>query len=222
MGVILFEASGSSGAFTTNYIMTHTHKSYGGTNTVVIGAGFSQISPSYLGAPGSVTHTMTYGGVTMTSLGIQALNNAPSGHGWVELFYLFNPPSGSQTVTTTYGTTGSTDNYLGAVTCSYQNVASLGSLVYAYGPGPDQAITVTGGGTDSVAILILGNDQYFSPMPGTRKDNGFNGSPLAIADSILNGSNVFTATQGTATRYWAALGVALNPIPSTAMFTILG
>lgn len=216
MGVILFESSGSGtmpvGTGTT---FSWTHKSYGGPQTVVIVSTFIQLDYTYP-AYESSTHTATYGGTAMTSLAWKYINNRQTA-GWNELFYLFNPPAGSQTVTVT--TTSSPGAFNSGVSCSYQNVASLGSPVTAYGNSTTETLTVTGGSADSVAVASFAN--YYtlnSSVTGLRKNSGWNGAPIDFADSILNsGSNAFTATPP-AQREWCAVGVALQPVPSTKLF----
>lgn len=218
MTVVLFESSNglscADGSSATT--ITYNHTTYGGPNTVVIGAGFCQLGGSYPGTPPG-THTMTFGGVSMTSLGTQALNNV-NNDGFVELFYLFNPPAGTQSVVTTY--TPGTGNYLAAATCTYQNVASLSTKTSAYGNLAAQSITVAGGLTDSVAVAVIGNDQFFTTMTSLRQKSTSAASPIWICDSILNGgSATFTGTQGGA-KNWAALGVALQPVPANRWFSM--
>lgn len=219
MGVILFESSGTGAmAVGPGTSFSWTHKSSGGPNTVVIVAAFIQLDPTYPSYE-STTHTVTYGGVSMTSLGWKYINNQQNA-GWNELFFLFNPPAGSQTVTVT--TTSTATAYNSGVSCSYQNVASLGSAVTAFGNGTSETLTVTGGLADSVAVATFGN--YYTlatSTTGLRKSSGWNGAPIDVADSILNnGSSTFTSIPP-AQRTWSAVGVALQPVPPAKFFSMM-
>lgn len=218
MGAILFEGKGTAvmpvGAGTT---FSWSHKSSGGPNTVAMVWGFLQFDPTYPTYESS-THTVTYGGTSMTSLVWKYMNNART-FGWLELFYLFDPPSGTQTITVT--TTSSANAYNAGVSVSYQNVASLGTPVTAYGQGVTEQITVTGGTADSVAVAGFCNDYTLAvSTTGLRASTLSNGMPVDVADSIMNGgSNAFTSTAA-GTRNWAAVGVALQPIPASKMLTM--
>lgn len=218
MGAILFE-SANTGSMTIGPGTTFswTHKSSSGPKTVVLAFMFFQIDPTYPSYESS-THTVSYGGVPMTSLGWKYMNNQQA-KGWLEVFYLFNPPAGSQTVTAT--TTSSATAYNAGVSLSYQNVASLGTLVTAFGNGTNESLTVPSSVTDAVTVAGFANQYTLATSTaGLRKSSGINGMPVDVADSILNGSNAFTSVS--AGRPWSAVGVPLNPAPPNAAFAMFG
>ena len=214
---VLFESSGSNGITGSSALSySWTHTSAGGPNTVVLVAALwqpanSPRAPSYAESGTS----MTYGGTPMTSLGWQYINNLQS-QGWGELYYLFNPPSGAQTVTAAQ-TFATTDAYNGAVSCSYLNVSSLAPIVPVWGTGSSAALTVAGGISESVSVAAFFNYwKRSTSTTGLRASSNSDGFPVDVADSILvGGSNSFTSAPQAVT--WAALGVALqpNPIPSS-------
>ena len=128
-GVVTFEAvgGGNGGAPASPATLTWSHTSSGGPNTVVLAFANVQPGSSSQTFNGTATHTMNYGGTPMTSLGYQYISNVAS-QGWAEVFYLWNPPAGTETVTYSVSDpkAPANQNYISGNTVSYNNVASMG------------------------------------------------------------------------------------------------
>jgi hypothetical protein len=151
---------------------------------------------------GNVTHTCTYGGVTMTLLG-SPLQYFISGTAYVYLLAF---------VTYTLGGLGTGDSWAAAANSeSYKNVSRFGTPVTASGNSTSPAVTVPSKFYDMVAAGIgsvtTGSISAFNQT--SRWNNpGTTTVATVIGDAPGATSDVFSATA--ATGQWGCVGVPLN------------
>ena len=170
----------------------------------------------------------------MTSLGYQYISNVAS-QGWAEVFYLWNPPAGTETVTYSVSDpkAPANQNYISGNTVSYNNVASMGSLATSYSVGfmSTESLTISGGVPG--AIAVAGFIQEVSlpvGLNGQRWIASGAGWGMAIADaspvasSSVTFSSLITGGKQVPGRSdldsWATVGVMLYPIPTSTTATV--
>lgn len=161
-----------------------------------------------------LTATATWGGIPMTRLGGVYKNNN-STFGFQLVFVLDGIPGGSQNIVVT--PTQSGKSFAGYGTSySYTNVASVGSLVTAYGSGaPSFSVTaahandIVWGATDTNAAVLTG----FS-LTNTRQSNS--GVPYFAAGDAT-GSTSYTVSGSATGAGWS--GVALDLVSAVGLST---
>jgi hypothetical protein len=160
------------------------------------------------GSAGPVTFSMTYGGVSMTQLIINAFDTGGTTQ-FVSIawFYLANPAAGSQTVTATVNTT-SIGCGVQANTVSYLNVLGHGTAVQSSGSGT--SLSQTPGSSAPLWIqAFCSHDGTLSAYNQTLRDSmpsASGSNPVYIGDA--SGSPSFTATNSTSVA-WGSVAVPL-------------
>lgn len=144
---VLFDAVGAGGynigaaGATTVNTKTFAHTVAADANCIVVA--LQCWDNNNVASVANHSRTVTYGGVAMTSLG--ATNSSSGIDGFIEWFYLLNPPTGTNNVIVTVTRTGGTGANTWAIltnSLSYKNVASVVA-------GAAQAVA---SGTPSVTI----------------------------------------------------------------------
>jgi hypothetical protein len=162
------------------------------------------------------TRSCTYGGVSMTSLGVfnDGGSSPPSGfYGWVELFGLLNPATGSQTVSASVTKTGTTHT-LGIGSVSYTGVTSFGTPVVGGGTSSPTLTVASATGDMTVAAFASGT-AIATPTKTQRFLSNFDGSStgnMLIEDAA--GAASVTLAYADNSDYWC--GVALDLVASGA------
>ena len=209
----------SSGTQGSTSPLTWTHVNGASASLIMVG-----ISVDKSSADGGLTATVTYGGNALTSLLRWESGGSANANGFVQVFYLFNPPAGSNTVsvacTTGFdGITGGSISFTGAAT-------PMGSPVHS----DSNSVTVTSGTISvptansanmAVAFICAGSDSIAWTAGTSRFVNatgaGFGGaaSYSAGATSPGTGSNVSLSwTQ--ASDWYGAVGVEIKAAGSGA------
>jgi hypothetical protein len=180
-------------------------------NTVVI-------VPVAVSAGGTITDpTVTYGGVTMQRLqpAFNAISTGTStSAGSLQFFYLFNPPTGAQTVSVAQGNTPTS---VMGVDIAFSAVQAIGSRPPALATTQSLSLTAANG----YALRALMNGAALSaPNQTSEYLNGGSvtgvGDYLAVQSAATDGSAVsFTAT-GTATSP-ASMAINLEPLSPTVV-----
>jgi hypothetical protein len=146
---VLFDAASNANDETNQSdakSISWSHTASGDDRIVIVVMTVLQTEDNY------TTHsrTVTYGGISMSSLGgIHANNN--NGRNFVEFYYLFNPPTGSQTVNISLAKSSTTYFRLSATALSYTRCKGV------YG-------STTGFGTEAGTVLT----QTVSALPHER------------------------------------------------------
>lgn len=200
--VPVFDAVGSGGTQTSlgasSLATSGTHTCSG--NAVIVAISVTSLS-SVSGA------TITYGGQSMTQLGVANMNNNAALP--MALYGLLNPPTGLQTISVSV-----TGVYLATVSmtsASYSGVSSLGGVTTNYGSSaaPSQSVS-----SSSSALVV----QAFGSGISAASYSGYNQSKRAENDgtyaNVMQGdatgaaSVTFSATLS-ASNNWASMSVEL-------------
>lgn len=174
------------------------------------------------------TRTVTYGGIAMTSLGGIHANNT-NGRNWVEFFYLFSPPTGSQTVSVTVAKSSTTYYRLSGTSISYTRCKGIYGVTTGFGTEAGTVLSQTVSSEPherivqafityqafiSTAITNYNQtERYNLSAAGSGKDNA-----MVVGDSAgANPSVTFTATRNYDGADYAQMAVKLtsNFIPSS-------
>ena len=191
------------GASGTTGTLTWSHTAAGGSDCVVVAfiAWFST------NAPTGYTRAVTYGGVSMVRLGSVASTDTRE---LFEVYYLFNPNSGAQTViatmtgaSTTYNSAGNTVSYIGA--------AGTPILTTNFGLGTSSSVSVS----SATGHMVVSGQANWSAVPSsfsaTQRGNSIptGGFVHSIQDS-LGSSSVNMTTSWSGNYYWVAAGVDID------------
>ena len=219
-GGVMFDAvsSGSTGNTANSINASWSHTASGNDRMVIVVITPLQASANYT----SHTRTVTYGGITMQSLGAVHTNNTDA-RPWVEFFYLHNPPIGSQTVSVTVARASTTYFRLNAVALSYSNCKGVGALNTAFGTEAGTALSQTLTASDNERIVqafltytafatgsitAYNQTQRYTRAPaGGGLDNA-----MVVGDAPGTDPSVsFTATRFTDGEDYAGAGFGLSP-----------
>jgi hypothetical protein len=166
---------------------------------------------------GQLTRTVKYGGVTMTSLGVQQWG---TDSGWIEMFALSNAPKGTQTVTVDIRGGLALVTRLGrGNTVAYTGVDDFGTFSSA-GNSSSSSMSVAGGSPVSAGISVgafAAKEAGISVFnQNTRYQNNTHMS-LAFGDVQGNGAaQTFTATRA-GSGPWGGGSVVVNPADIVAV-----
>lgn len=191
---VAFQAAsaGARATGTGNVSTTHTCSTSDAQTVVIVGVVCS------INSSGTYTPTVTYGGVAMTLL--NSSENLASNGVSVQLFYLFNPPTGAQTVqVTNAGTATRASTMVGSA--SYTGVVAVDiprSPRLSGATGSQSFLTNAAAG--DMGVVVGGSSSTFSTFGGTQRYAG-GGSVSGYGDYMR-----FTDVAGTATAYDSAYG----------------
>lgn len=158
--------AGANGNSASGISWSHTIASTATCLVVAVGGFFPGGSKSQL-----TTHTVTVGSTPLQLLGIVEGANTAT-WGWVELWGLLSPPTGTRTITVVEKLSGVLDCYLNANSASYIGATQFGTPVINYGT----ATTITSGaivsGTANRVLSIQGGYAATLTSPtGTSRSN---------------------------------------------------
>lgn len=166
---------------------------------------------SILVLPSSVT--VKCGTATMTALTPFEYSTA-SGASYLAIYYLFNPPAGSQTMTYVYS--GSAGSAFAMNSVSYNGVGGMGALANTSGTGTSLSQTAAAqvGAHLLQAFTAASSLENISAYSQSQKSNQSGASgvnfPMVIGDAPA-GSDSFTAA-GSSSHDWGGTALPLNPI----------
>lgn len=201
--------NGSKGLFTGGAVTASWTHSCSGTKRLAIVAGNYHDSSNT--ASGSITITATYGGQSMTELASIMHNNTSTGDK-TTLFYLTNPPTGSQTVAISCSSPQVNRGCMGN-SLVFTGVEGLGPVVSAAGSTSSPSVTFEAFGNGyAVSAITWGGASSYSYDSGTPSgstafftEGDFDG---VIIPKLGNGSFTQGATP-TGHIHWAAVGIGL-------------
>lgn len=171
----------------------------------------------------SVTTTVTYNGVALTKLGRQ--NSANTDEGFVELWYLQNPATGTHSVAWTSSGTGAT--VLGA-SASFANVGGIESLTIGYTTTTTNAsLTVPSATSRSMVVMGAATGSGFTDGNGVQvalinANTGSGAGNMRMSYSQGNNGSVFMANNFISDDS-ASIAIQLFPdsdIPAPASSTL--
>lgn len=147
-----------------NLSWTHPGTSSGSDVAAVVGIAVAVATS--LSAPYTYyTRSVTYGGVAMTSIGVIDIRSAGTRNGFIELFKLLDPPSGSQTVAVT-ATIPTVDNSISirADSVTYTGVADVVASTITNGTGTGSTQSVTSTTEDSWGVALIVTPVLFASL----------------------------------------------------------
>ena len=204
--------AGGGGTASATSPLTWTHINGGSATCIVIGATI------FTGSSNVIT-AVTYGGVSCTLAGFVV--SGSGGAGGIAMYYLVNPPTGSNTVSVTF--TGGNDTVAGSI--SFTGSGSTGTPVTGSSSGSTASITAsvsntTTGGMVAAAccyggtalITITGTNgvtaQWFKA--GSTNSGADNGAGGNVA-STGGGASQTVGFTDTGTDFWGIVAMELLP-----------
>ena len=163
---------------------------------------------------GSPTRTVTYGGTTMTSLGVIGLNNEALTNltgTYHEFFGLLNPPTGAQTVSVVVSRNLAIDIGIEGCSVSYAGVSTFDPVPPVFGTEAGTSLSQTVGSAAHEMVVQMFTTAS-GAITGYNKTVRFDGGPNgpAIGDAPGDASVSFTASRDAGVDY-AGLAVRLIP-----------
>lgn len=214
IGVHLSSVGAGNGALNpAGGVITWSHTVPAGTNQVAWAGICSgrQGGGSYTGHSRSVT----FGGQAMTEAVI--INSDNNVNGWVALYYLLNPPTGTQTVSVTV-TTGSSHT-LGGGSLTYVNYGGYTNATTQFYNFQTPLITVVSA-VDSVVLMAFTSGPAITGINQTsRYINNFNPGANAADVIMLADAPGAASVASTATPsgdVWGIVAVSLTPATAAA------
>jgi hypothetical protein len=221
-GVITHDANASAAFNSAN----STFLTASWTNTTASGANLAivRLAFYYAGQPTNLNYSVTWGGISMSLVGSVAYSNVYS-----QVWALFNPPTGAQTVTYNIGV-----NYgIFLIACaiaesdSYIGVASIGMPVTAVSSSSSPTLTIASSANDYVINFLATYDASSVALSSysqtSRYHSGTETIPGAtsgtfdfIAGDAVGASSVTFSATSSVTSGNAWLGLAMNLAPLSA------
>jgi len=205
---VAFDAVGPSSAgtsSTTTAALTWTHVCGASATLLLVGVAMGNDS----GSDASTLLSATYNGVAMTSLGKVHSNNQTAGY--VELFGLLNPATGSHTVSVamTGGFSGTDTRSAGSVSYTGTSTSSLPTATTAYGSGATPSVTVSSATGNMVASAQCCGAGFTgaSDTLRYRKNSNTNSAAGNVQFNDAAGSSSVTITGTEPGDWWGIVGV---------------
>jgi hypothetical protein len=205
-------ASSYQNAVASPATFTWSHTTAAGSYAIVLvacGEGFSNMG----GPAGTTTATVTFGGVTLSSLGAVKANN-DGNRGWLWVFggNVSSAGSGSKTVSVTLTESGLSFYGWGS-SYTYQAVGSVGTLQTAFGASTSPTKAVTSASGRRVWGSVMANafgDNLTSFSLTARQTKQVTGNPGFTAGDAAGAATVTVSASMTSDE-WAVVGLDLLP-----------
>lgn len=201
-------------------VLTWTHVVGSGATLLLVGIAYGMAPVS-----GTPTVTVSYNGVSMTSLGRQQSGNDV--YGFIELFKLESPPAGSHTISTNLTNPGGTTRYLGA-SVSYVGVGTIGTPALGYetdSSGISVNVPTTSG--DLAVLFAVCGQGFASVTSPSTQDALLNGNSNSGAGNIAAAHRAATSSSTTIAiaidsgdDYTGTIALALSPTATTNTGTL--
>lgn len=209
---VLHEATGTGAYSQTNFVYSVTrswsHTTSGGPNCLVIA--FTRVGESSNQNTDNLTRSVSYGGTAMTSIGY-GLCNGQFGE-TLELFYLFNPPSGTSTVTYTVTSSTGVNFFAGGNTVSYQGVKSIDPVGnFTYGSSTGYTFPVGQTQTDGKVVLASNTNGTPTVTPASGITSRYNSPPIFIGDASPTESITTVGVSYSSSVQWVQGTMTLYP-----------
>src|SRR5580692_7648763 len=212
---VAFDAVGpsTSGATSATSPLTWSHTCGSGATELLVGVTVD------VSAGSTYTATATYNGVAMTSLGVVDTNN--SDVGYLEVFSLANPPTGSAYTVSVVVTGSGTLAGVNGGSLSFKGSATLSAIQSAFGNSSSLSLAFAPTASGNIVAAFAGCG---SPLTAV---SGFVNGYICLGDDQSGAGNVsggtLTSTGGTVTPawsnpgdYWAIIAVEVQAPPAPA------
>lgn len=204
---VAFDAVGPSSAGATAAgatSVTFAHTCTGSNTLLIVGTA--------VGVNGTPATSATYAGVTMTSLGKVSTNNQASG--FVEMWYLVAPATGTNNVIITSG--AGADFSAGSISFTgVDQTTPVGTPVTSFGDGgvTAPAATVTGTTTGNMVVDVVANGSSITASTKTqrwlRNTNGNSGAGNGAGSTAAAGGSVTMGYTASA-DWWSMIAVEVR------------
>lgn len=217
-----YDATGAGNRVTSTGAISwsHTRGGLGGNHWVFVSVAVSGSNTvGYNDA--SITKDATYGGTPMTYLGGQNIGNVTTNSGWIYIFGLQNPASGTNTVSVSITKSGYTPAQIAGSSIGYYNVASIDATLSA-ATASFGGLSLTGvqspTGTRATVAISSGTSLItFTGPAGVANRYSTGASVTGTADYIqladVPGNDAGYTLTGNNGGAWAAVFVSMNPAP---------
>jgi hypothetical protein len=162
---------------------------------------------------GATAATVTFGGVTLTSLGFVNLNNTGTdGWAWVFGGDLSSLVAGTYTVAVTVTQAGSSFNGW-AHSHTFTNVGSVGTLQTAFGNGTSPSVSVPSAAGRRVWGCVTAKDAFATPSAFSltqRQSQVVNFDPPAFVAGDAAGAPTVTVSATIGSETWGVVGLDLR------------
>lgn len=161
----------------------------------------------YSGDIEDLDRTVTYDGIEMPSLGVQAFND--TGDAWLELFGLLEAPSGGRIRALLAGEFLA-PRWLRVGSVSYTGVDDFGTIAEASGTGTALADAATAPAS-GMAVQVFGTKTGLTAYTQQQRYLSNYGISLAIGDVVGDGTEKDFAATRAAAGPWASMTAVLTP-----------
>jgi hypothetical protein len=161
------------------------------------------------------TLTVTYNGVSMTSAALAHTNNQSAGY--IQLFYLVAPASGTNIVAVTASTTvdivGGSISFVGV-----NQTTPTSDVVTGFGDSATPNVTVTSKTGDMVVTAVAAGSAISGSNQTTRWINNFSVGTGAsnAAQSTAMGANSINTTYTISSDWWGIIGLNILAVGTSA------
>lgn len=202
-------STGTGTAGTTGITWSHTCS--GSNRLLVVGVAFSA-------ADAGVTTGVTYNSVSMTSLGKVHTNNQTDG--FVELFYLIAPATGTNTVSYTASASGD----LGGGSVSFtgaDQTTPVANTATNFGIGTSVTLSVTNTSGNMVADAMASGSDIFSSSQTLRWNQQLNNNGAAGNSAQSTSASTGSVSMGytIASDWWGIIGTSIQAAATTPVVT---
>lgn len=174
------------------------------------------VTMSLTTSAGTVTCSVTYNGVAMTQYDLQQ-GAAASGNEAIGMYYMFNPPTGVQTVSVSTGGT-TTKTVVGAAAVAYNNVNCLGpATVNDTNTGTTPSLTVAPStNRERIMAVYTSNNSTYSDPNNVSFHVAIGATATGTGDIIyvIDGKGSASETLAfslTSSVRWRGMAIALKP-----------
>ncbi len=203
--IVQFDRLGpnAGGGAATGTSVDWPHTTTGQNRLLLVGSSLGSSPPDT-----GKTLAATYNGVSMTSLTLVHTNNQNAG--FVQLFYMVNPPVGTYTVQIT--ASSSVDILGGSLSFIGVNQSTPTSgLVTSFGEGTSASIDVTSKAGDMVVTTVANGSDITSSSQTLRWNQTYNQATGAgnAAQSTAAGASSVNTTYTVLNDWWGIIGINL-------------
>lgn len=203
-------ASANSGQTVSTYSFAYNSGTTGSNRILMVGI-------SYRNGDSETVSAATYGGQAMTQVGTAQVsaNTAPDGR--IYIYYLLNPPTGSNTLQVNWNSALDQGSVIGAVTyAGVDQTTPLRAFASASGISTAPAATVTSAANDLVFGIVSGRTTSNYALAGSGGTSlwsarPFNGQTAGAGQSKTGAASSVTLNWSGSSAEWVAGGVALRP-----------
>lgn len=196
-------SSGSATGNVTSINWNHTCGS-GSNRLLVVGVGMGGANPG-------VSISVTYGSSTLTSAGQVSSDNQADG--FVQLFYLTAPASGTNTITVTNTGGQSRDLLGGSLTFTgVDQTTPIANTTTNFGADTNPTVTVTSASGNMVVDAVVCGSPLLSSNQTLQWMNNLNGNTAAgnAAQSTASGASSVTMSYSSNNDWWGIIATSIR------------